>query len=87
MIGVEDQRLAVKRVTKGVRVPRIPSLGHAREVLDNERLRRVEEIVEVIRAKDFPVELLVLDLIAPEVLRTRSRRKRRDESEQGKQQR
>ena len=29
MVGVEDERLAVERMAEGVRVPRVPALGHA----------------------------------------------------------
>ena len=68
MIGVEDERLAVERVPERVRVARVPALGHARRVVDDQRLRRIEEIVEVIRLEDFPVEALVLNLVPPEVL-------------------
>ena len=87
VIGVEDQRLAVKRVPEGVRVARVPPLSHSRVVVDDERLRRIEEVVEVIGAENLPVELLILDLVAPEILRARSRRERSDDSEQGDEQR
>ena len=68
MVGVEDERLAVERVPEGVRVARVPALRHARRVVDDQRLGRIEEVVEVIRLEDFPGEGLVLDLVAAEVL-------------------
>ena len=68
MVGVEDERLAVERVTEGVRVARVPALRHARRVVDDQRLGRIEEVVEVIRLEDLPGKGLVLDLVPPEVL-------------------
>ena len=68
VVGVEDERLSIKRVPEGVRVPRVPSLRHARRIVDDQRLRRIEEIVEVLRLEDLPREGLVLNLVAPEVL-------------------
>ena len=37
MVGVEDQRLAVEGVPEGVRVARVPALGHARRVVHDRR--------------------------------------------------
>ena len=71
MIGVEDQRLPIEGVPEGVGVARVPPLGHASSVAHDERFGRIEKIVEVIGAENFPVELLILDLVPPEVLRRR----------------
>jgi hypothetical protein len=68
VIGVEHDRMPLELVAEGVRVSRIPALGHPAGIARDQRLRRVEVQVEVIRLQDPEVELLVLHLVAPEVL-------------------
>jgi hypothetical protein len=68
VVGVEDQRLSIERVTKRVRMPRVPALGHSTGVANDRRLRPVEEVIEVLRLQDFPVEAFVLDFVASKIV-------------------
>src|SRR6185437_2769739 len=79
LVGVEDQLLAIEGVPEGVRVARVPPLGHPGGVSHGRRFGRIEKVVEVIRLEDAPVEILVLDFVAPEVVLGAGRRgKRKD---------
>jgi hypothetical protein len=67
--GVEDQRLtAGELVVQDARVPGVPPLGHPPCNVGRGTLSRIEVDVEVLGAEDMPIEVLVLDLVAPEVL-------------------
>src|SRR3954471_2037730 len=46
---------------------RVPPLGESRRVLNEQRLSRIEEVVEVFGLDDPPLEGFVLNLVATEV--------------------
>ena len=50
------------------REPVVPALRHARGLADRRLLLRIEMDVEVLGLEHLPVEVLVLDLVAAEVL-------------------
>jgi hypothetical protein len=76
--GVQDQRLAVlELVVQDAREPRVPPLHLPGRVARGDFLFRVEVHVEVRRPQDAEVELAVLHLVLPEVLRGRGRCVRR----------
>src|SRR5207244_12031318 len=66
---VDDERLAIELGAEDVGQSRVPPLFRAAGVVHFERLRGIEVQIEVIRLQDAPVELLVLDFVAAEVLR------------------
>ena len=86
MAGVEDQRLpAAQVVMEQTRQPQVPALGHARRLLGGRALLGIEVDVEVLGLQHLELEGLVLDLVAPEVLRrggTDARRQNRDREQQ-----
>ena len=83
MVGVEHDRLSIEGVAEAVRVSRVPSLGEAAGVMDDQALGGIEVQVEVRRPYDPEVELLVLDLVATEILRCqRGRRSDEERTEQ-----
>ena len=70
LVGVEHDRLArAQRMVEQRRESRVPPLEHPRGVLRRRLLGGVVVDVEVRRAQDFELELLVLHLVAAEVLR------------------
>jgi hypothetical protein len=72
LVGVEHDRLAIEVVPEHVRQPHVPALGHPARIVDEERLGRIEVLVEVRRPQDAEIEPLVLHLVATEILCGRS---------------
>jgi hypothetical protein len=81
LVGVHDDRLAVfEIVLEHAAQARVPALGHPGGIGDQRvvfRLVRVE--VEALGLQHVPVELLVLDLVAAEVLGLGGHGERREE--------
>ncbi len=82
---IQDQRLApVELVSEQLRQPRIPPLRHPRRHAGRVRLFGVVVDIEVIRLEDLEIEVVVLDLVGPEIapLRQQGRRQREDAKQQ-----
>ena len=70
--GVENERLARgERVVEEVRKTRVPALGHARGVARRLLFLGVVVDVEVLGLQYAEVQPVVVDLVAPEILRLR----------------
>jgi hypothetical protein len=75
--GVDDQRLAAgELMVEEPSVPEVPPLGESGCQVCGGALSGIEVDVEVLAAEDPPVEVLVLDLVAAEVLGRQGRRGR-----------
>ena len=68
-VRVEDDRLAVERVVERPREARVPALRLPSDVVHDVRFTVVVVDVEVLGLEDLEIEVLPLDLVAPEVLR------------------
>jgi hypothetical protein len=68
--GVQDDRdAAIERMIEDRREARVPALGHSRRLLHGVALLGVIVNVEVRRLENAELEPVVLNLVAPEVLR------------------
>ena len=84
LVGIEDQRLPlVELVVEHRADAAVPALRHPPRVEDQVRvLLGVAVDVEALGLDDVPVEVLVLDLVAPEVLRLGGARQDRGQPDQ-----
>ena len=79
--GVEDERLArAHLVLEDAREARVPALGHAADARGVLALFFVEIDVEVLGLEHLELEFLVLDLVAPEILRLGGRCGRQEQA-------
>ena len=69
-VRVEHDRLARESVVEDVGEPHVPALGHPSHVVHHVRLAVVVVDVEVLRLQDLEVEVLPLDFVLAEVLRS-----------------
>jgi hypothetical protein len=82
--GVQDDRdAAIERMIEDRREARVPALGHPRRLLHGVALLGVIVNVEVRRLENAELEPIVLNFVAPEVLRAGRERGQQQSGERG----
>ncbi len=87
IVRIEDDGLSlIEFAQEAAAVALVPALGHSCSILDRQAFLRIEVEFEVLRLEGLEVEVIVLDFVAPEVLRVGSNREKAS-NQQGQQKR